>query len=482
MAIINDGAGTTNATKVDVNGTMQVGLFDAAGNVLSKIKNALFTSTTGILPIGGVNDITVRPIRVDRFGGMASASYTPLINFSLFTAALPPVWLSVVATQTNTYATASGSFLNASGLGTASSQASMISMTSVQKLQKSPLFYRTRARMIMGATNGQCDLGLSGSQAPGTIALLNGFVFLYGADGTLKPTIYTNGSLDVQGADIIVASGIAAAVLSAKYLVWDIIVDDDSVTFILQDPITGTIINEQTLQITAMDPRFGMVPYWFAHHRTWVTTSANVGAATQLYVADCSVGVLDGNINRPYTHTQPIVGMGSVVNPTIALTQLSNNVNSTAPASATLSNTAAGYTTLGGQFQFAAVAGAETDYALFGFTVPTGVKFVCTGIVIDTLNTGAAVATTATWLQWFLGIDGTAVTLASANYRVSLGSQQFPIAAAIGAQANVIRETFQAPYVTNSGRFFHVGLKMPLGTATASQIIRGTVRVEGYFE
>jgi len=27
-----------------------------------------------------------------------------------------------------------------------------------------------------------------------------------------------------------------------------------------------------------------------------------------------------------------------------------------------------------------------------------------------------------------------------------------------------------------------VGLKMPLGTATASQIIRGTVRVEGYFE
>jgi len=51
-------------------------------------------------------------------------------------------------------------------------------------------------------------------------------------------------------------------------------------------------------------------------------------------------------------------------------TGLANYANSAAPASATLSNTAAGYTTLGGQFQFAAVAGAETDYALFAYTVP----------------------------------------------------------------------------------------------------------------
>lgn len=57
--------------------------------------------------------------------------------------------------------------------------------------------------------------------------------------------------------------------------------------------------------------------------------------------------------------------------------QLENHTNSTAPTSATLSNTAAGYTTLGGRFQFAAVAGAATDYALFGFQVPAGSKFLC---------------------------------------------------------------------------------------------------------
>ena len=482
MALINDGLGTSNAATVDSNGLLHTGLFDTGGAAVPKFKNTAYTSASSFIPAGGLNDFTFRPLRVDRYGSAGLALFTMMINLPIYTAALPPSWLALTTTQTTSVATASGVLLNASAIGTASTYAALISMGCVAKTQKSPVHFRSRAKMIMGGTNGQVDLGLSASQAPGTTALNNAFVFLYGADGTLKPIIYTNGSVDVQGVDIIAATGISATVLSSKYLVWDIILDDDNVIFILQDPTTGSILNEQVLQITANDPRFGMYPYWFTSFRTWVTTSANVGAASQLYVADCSVGVLDSATNKPWTHIQPSIGMGSVVNPTVALTQLSNNANSAAPASATLSNTTAGYTTLGGQFQFAAVAGAETDYALFAFTVPTGVKFICTGIMIDTLNTGAAVATTATWLQWFLGIDGTAVTLASNNYRVSLGSQTFVIGAAIGAQANVIRETFQAPYVTNSGRIFHVALKMPLGTATASQIIRGTVRVEGYFE
>jgi len=43
-------------------------------------------------------------------------------------------------------------------------------------------------------------------------------------------------------------------------------------------------------------------------------------------------------------------------------TQTANYAPTSAPASATLSSAAAGYATLGGQFQFLAVAGAETDY------------------------------------------------------------------------------------------------------------------------
>jgi hypothetical protein len=33
-----------------------------------------------------------------------------------------------------------------------------------------------------------------------------------------------------------------------------------------------------------------------------------------------------------------------------------------------------------------------------------------------------------------------------------------------------------------SGRFLHVILAVPVGTATASQVIRGTVTIDGYFE
>ena len=63
--------------------------------------------------------------------------------------------------------------------------------------------------------------------------------------------------------------------------------------------------------------------------------------------------------------------------------------------SAVLSNTAAGYTTLGGQFQFAALVGAETDYALFAFQVPLAAagggnrNLVIRGVRIETFNMGA---------------------------------------------------------------------------------------------
>lgn len=121
-----------------------------------------------------------------------------------------------------------------------------------------------------------------------------------------------------------------------------------------------------------------------------------------------------------------------------------NSVNSTVPATATLSNTAAGYTTLGGQFVFAAVAGAETDYALFAFlnTVPTtgitGRNLTIRGIWIDTWNQVVAVATTPTVFQWYAAVGSTAVSLATVDgaatrlpKRIYIGSQSLVVGAAV---------------------------------------------------
>lgn len=165
-----------------------------------------------------------------------------------------------------------------------------------------------------------------------------------------------------------------------------------------------------------------------------------------------------------------------------------NWANTAAPAAATLSNTAAGYTTLGGQFSFAAVAGAETDYALFAYQVPAAAagshnrNLRIDGVWIDTVNAGAAVATTATVLQWGLGVGATAVSLATAEAataraprRIPIGMQSFVVGAAIGAPSERQMVTFSNPPVVEPGSYVHVILKIPIGTATASQTLRGVV-------
>lgn len=177
-----------------------------------------------------------------------------------------------------------------------------------------------------------------------------------------------------------------------------------------------------------------------------------------------------------------VLGRGAHLNPSTGA-QTANHANSTSPSSATLANATAGYATLGGRWQFATVAGAATDYALFGYQVPAGYKLFVTGIAISAVNTGAAVATTATVLDWSVSANSTSVDLgAGAPRRVTVGTQAFVVGAAIGAAANDVVRTFDPPLYVASGNFFHVILQMPVGTATGSQVLRGDVQINGWFE
>lgn len=185
---------------------------------------------------------------------------------------------------------------------------------------------------------------------------------------------------------------------------------------------------------------------------------------------------------------QVSLGRGSLQNPS-TWAQTANHANSTSPTNATLSNTAAGYTTLGGRFAFAAPAGVATDFALFGYQVPVGWDLMVHDIAISTVNTGAAVATTATILDWFVAVDSTLVSLATtdtlpgtvAPRRIPLGMQAWIVAAGIGAMASDLVRHWEAALCCGGGRFFHVGVQVPVGTATASQVPRGDVFVAGYF-
>lgn len=227
--------------------------------------------------------------------------------------------------------------------------------------------------------------------------------------------------------------------------------------------------------------------------------SGTASSAFQVQVNKVTVTLGDAQNGRNWAATISGMGLATLGNPHgSSIGQLANYANSAAPSSATLSNTTPGYTTLGGQFQFAAVAGAETDYILFSYQVPAGSttqparNLFVTGVTIYTFNMGAAVATTPTLLQWGLGIGATAATLATADSatagtrsakRILLGVQTMPVGTAVGGAADKeINITFSTPLMVEAGTFCQVLLKMPVATNTGSQIVRGIIMFNGYFE
>jgi hypothetical protein len=164
--------------------------------------------------------------------------------------------------------------------------------------------------------------------------------------------------------------------------------------------------------------------------------------------------------------------------------------NSTNPTAAAPSNTAltanlpAG---LGGQGVVTAAAAAATDGIWGSYQVPAGTanvqgrRLVIRGIRIDAVNNGAAVATTATTLQFSLAFGHTAVSLATAEAaaakaprRIALGFMTWAVGAAIGAQPQngpLFVDLGDAPVFVNPGEFVALVGKFLIGTATASQVI-----------
>lgn len=210
--------------------------------------------------------------------------------------------------------------------------------------------------------------------------------------------------------------------------------------------------------------------------------------AGQLKIACVDVWRTVVDLKIQYKDYNCTLGRGSHLIPGTFLQQ-ANHANNTSPTSATLSNTAAGYTKLGGRWQFAAPATLATDYALFGYQVPVGWNLTVHDVQITAVNTGAAVGTSATILDWSVGVEATQVSLATADTlpsivevrRQPIGIQSWILAAGIGVSAQPLSPHWEAGLVCHGGRWFHIIVQQFLGTATASQVIRGDVFIGGYF-
>lgn len=403
------------------------------------------------------------PLFADRFVGTAVAAHNK--------------WAQSILTQTATVG--SGAItLNASAITTVNTYSTLLTVPKFSGYADGALYMHARARPSnLPQTNALAELGFGNALTNATPT--DGAFFRWTASGGFE-CVNNRG-----GAETSVAM---TAPASSIYSYFAIEVWGDKQVCRYSTPSTG-FKEEVTIILNSGAPSaFNESPGGMMRV---VNGAVAPALAPQLIVGlyEASIKVID--IDRPSQTTAAISGLGSAYLPTTGA-QSTNHANSTSPTSATLSNTAAGYATLGGRYQFAAPVGAATDFVLFGYQVPTSFRLIVTGIRISACNTGAAVATTATMLDWGIATGSTAVSLATtdaiaaspttAPRRLPLGHQGFIIGAAIGACAESIQMSFLSPITVESGRFLQVTLQVPVGTATASQVIRGDVFVDAHWE
>lgn len=425
-------------------------------------------SVKGIVSMG-MNDGMALASRMDRLGSLAVATHQVLMTESFDGSTINPQrWNSIATGMTALQASVNGLIINNTSNVVVNNGYMLVSTRKFAMSQRQPMQFKFRMK-VDDYTNSVAEYGL-GDATTFNGAHTTGAFIQYGSDGSVKPMLWFNGTVAAVGESII-------GLDRNNFYTVDIFKDDDQVNFTIQDVFTGQIINKQTLRLSSSAQRLFSATALSIFFRVY-NTAAVPAIATRMHVSDLYCSVLDVGTSVNMAESFALQ-QKDLVNHPLTGVQLAQFANSAAPANAALSNTAAGYTSFGGKFQFAAVAGANTDYALFSFLVPAPQTFVIKSIDIETWVTGAAVATSATLLEWFVVENSTAISLATANNRVGLGAQDFQVGAAIGARAQRLSKVYSGGLITSPGRYFTIGLRIPIATATASQIFAGQVNIEG---
>lgn len=469
MALIETGDSSTGVANVDSNYNLKVAL-------PSVKEQAGFVGIAGFADdVGGVRI----PIGASSQGLLGTGSVQVDFEQGFSASAISSsVWSQVLVTMTVGIANNTIT-LNSSNSLAATAVARLVSYRQAKTLRGSDRIIAWRMMLPNLVTGAVTEIGAF--TATGITSPTAGSFFRYGSNGQLRGV-----SISVTGAEstteVIPTPSLNVA---HDYTIW---ITSKAIVFQIDDVVVGSI----PLGDTAPSPITSESSPFCAR----LYNASATATAQQVYLHRC-VGALYGGTygyDRQFLAalggdigSQGVVGAGTGY--------LANWANSAAPATATLSNTTAGYTSMGGQFQFTAVSGSETDYALFAFQVPAqtatnqGRTLVVHGINISTFNMGVGVATTPTLLQWGIAYDGTAVSLATpdgastkAPRRVPLGCQSLPVGLAVGGNVPDLRVDFRQPLSVNAGNYLHVILKIPVGTATPTQIVRGVVSINATWE
>lgn len=479
MSVIIKGGVSNILADVDSNHNLKVNMptvMSGAGYVsmIAEIDNGTATGTRKLRTLDVSQDYRLRT-GIDKMLWQDTFSHTVLNNSK---------YIGVTSTMTVTVA---NGYLNMNaGNAVASGNVARVqTFRNFAIFNTYPIYFNIKAKFSNTLRlNSVIEFGLG--YAATTAAPTDG-IFFRANGGQLNGVINNNGS------EYVITDIFTPVANEVNY--YSITIGQNECEFWVNDVLVGTI---DTPVGFGSPCQSNSLPILLRNYNSGVVSSA-----VQFNVSQIAVMLGDMDSGKDWPTTTIGNGQSSISAPdgqaaVAAGTQTANMVNITAPASATLSNTTAGYATLGGQFQFLAVTGAETDYALFAYLNPLGTmtvpgkNLIITGVKIDTFNTVVAVATTPTVFQWSIGIGSTAVSLLTADSvtagtraarRLGLGIQAMPVGTAVGGMADRTIDTrFTSPLMVEPGCYCHIILKMPISTATATRVMRGLVTINGYFE
>lgn len=454
-------------------------IYDVQGNLVTRVAGALTVSESS-LTVGGVSENIARPLRLGTLGATAQARETLFFQDLVDGATVnTQQWTQVLTTQTAVQGSRIVT-LNAGNSVAITTTAGHVSVRQFAKTRNSILHFSARVRFNWTSVGAAQDLGF-GAPAGTTLVIPNGYFLRVDSAGDLRIVRAFN-SVEFQTSSLAQMQAVGGIVDPSAFYDVDLYVIDDQCRLLVRaSDSTG---NDNPV-LPVIDATFafasGQIAEWQARAVPCFLRNINVAATTtanQLIYSGVTVSSLDQDTYLDFEGQLSTAGRNTTLNPASGA-QLTNWANTAAPVTGTPSNTAAGYTTLGGQWQIAAPTGAETDLALFAFTVPAGYQLKIRRVRIgETCVFGAASATTPTLIQWFID-RAAAVTLATNSFRRALGSQSIPVGTAIGGCVAGFEVTFPDGFVVDSGQVCHIAFKIPVGTATASEILRGTVDVDG---
>ena len=489
MAKIISGASSDYLTVDPTSKGGRVTPYDTSANALAVINRAAVVETAGGVLNAGKDYKLSRTLRASSIGGLQVAGDDSLYLYDSFegTTRNPLTWIETATTQVSAQTLATGLRLNNASTLTTTTGILESSHRQFPIVSRSGLVFRARLR-VQGATNCFEEFGFSDQSSATTALMNNGAFFRRDGAGSLQGILAFNGT---EG-----AGPTMTAPATTDYAWYEIFLEDDRATFQITS-VTGVLISSSVLERgatggsgtgVATQARLFAVTHLPCFFRTY--NSGAAGTAPQIDVTEVSVMAADLFSQRDYNIAQSGNNLNSLASPT-TYAQLANWTNNAAPTTRTLSNTAAAETTLGGLLTVNSIAGGNNDLIMFGWQNPSPYTFYVTGVKIPVpLNQVVAVATTATIFAYFLSFNLSAVSLATGGtypgLRVGLGEIH---TAAVALPANNLFSGTtaawipQTPMAVMPGRFFHIGCRELVGTATATETYTwGGIAVDGFFE